>query len=528
MENVLIENNRWVQTTIGDLTVWFCGYIEVDGQVYHPYNIEQYFQHHLFYPQHVEKWHGEFAIVCQDVNITFAAVDRKRSIPLFYYRNKEGTWQITDHLDQHKGTVQLDDTSVYELIVTGYVSNERTLSKDIYQLEAGQYLLIEQNQLTINRYFRFFHQPDPAMDEADALKELEKVFHSVFDRLVKRLSGQPIMLPLSGGYDSRIIALLLKEYDVKSLSSFTYGKPNNREAMKSKEIAEKLGIPWEFYSYSKPDWFQWYRSEKWVSYVDFSSNLTSIPHLQDWPAVKQMMQNYDGPLVFVPGHTGDFISGGHIPADLTMDKDFTRNEVIEQIMRKHHRLWDTSDQSVKSAILVEIEKSLTGLTYSERESASAAFEYWNWKERQAKFIINSVRVYEFFGQNWAIPLWDDQLINFFLTVPVHLRYRKYLYNLTLHQMYPDYFPRPEKELPEHIPGWKQGAIRKILRRGYTTKLVFEQYHKDQMDWFGITGSYLNYLMNTRFKYKQISFSLPYNINSFIAKDYIEKLVGKAH
>ena len=55
---------------------------------------------------------------------------------------------------------------------------------------------------------------------------------------------------------------------------------------------------------------------------------------------------------------------------------------------------------------------------------------FNGYERQAKFIVNSVRVYEFFGYAWRIPLWDRELIDFFLKVPLKYRMRyddNYLY-----------------------------------------------------------------------------------------------------
>lgn len=526
LENIFITSDRWVRVSEGNNTIWFTGYVEVDGCYYDRTNIRDYFKTHNFRPSAVTEWRGEFAIVLKDESKIFAAVDRKRSIPLFYYRDDHDRWIVTDHLGRDLVNQNLNDTSVFEFIITGYVSNEKTLVKDILQLEPGQYLVIENNQVTVTSYFQFFHQVDESLDEASGVEELKKIFFRVFERLAKRIAGQSVMIPLSGGYDSRIIALLLKEFDVKPIRSFSYGKPGNQEAQISKEVADRLGIPWEFYTYSKADWFKWYHSEDWESYIEQASNLTSIGHLQDWPAVKQMKERYEDPFVFIPGHAGDFIAGSHIPLELTIDREFDLDEVVRQIMRKHHRLWDTPDHQVKSLIISEIKDSLQGFPFQNREQASAAFEYWDWKERQAKFITNSVRVYEFFGQDWQIPLWDDEIVDFFLKVPVELRYRKYLYDLTLHHMYPDYFPHPKKALSGSMFKWKQGPIHKILRRGYTTKLVFQQYFSDPMNWFGITGSYIDYLKETRFRYKNVHFSLPYNINSIIVKDYIESLIGQ--
>ena len=69
----------------------------------------------------------------------------------------------------------------------------------------------------------------------------------------------------------------------------------------------------------------------------------------------------------------------------------------------------------------------------DRDSWANAIEYWDFQERQAKFIVNSVRVYEFFGYSWRLPLWDNELIEYFKKIPLSYRmntnlYRKYAVN----------------------------------------------------------------------------------------------------
>ena len=61
------------------------------------------------------------------------------------------------------------------------------------------------------------------------------------------------------------------------------------------------------------------------------------------------------------------------------------------------------------------------------ETMAAQSEWFNVQERQAKFIVNAVRVYEFFGYEWLIPLWDNALFEFWRHVPLSLRYQRRLY-----------------------------------------------------------------------------------------------------
>lgn len=55
-------------------------------------------------------------------------------------------------------------------------------------------------------------------------------------------------------------------------------------------------------------------------------------------------------------------------------------------------------------------------------------EFWEWQERQANYMVNSVRVYEYWGYEWRIPLWDMELVQFWKSVPAHLRADRKLYN----------------------------------------------------------------------------------------------------
>lgn len=45
-------------------------------------------------------------------------------------------------------------------------------------------------------------------------------------------------------------------------------------------------------------------------------------------------------------------------------------------------------------------------------------ECFDWQERQAKFIMHSLRVYEFFGYGWRTPWWDNDLTAFWQDMDV--------------------------------------------------------------------------------------------------------------
>lgn len=526
INEVRIKENRLIKELHFPFgQIFFGGHFIYEGKYYQADNIQEVFQEEGFFEDHLNEIIGEFVYIKVAQNEITAIVDRKRSIPLFYYQ-QGSRWIVTDKIDR-QADKPINQTAAKEFLMTGFTANEKTLYEGVFQIEAGSYIQMADGKVVNKEYYQFYHAPvDKDIEQFS--EELKTVLLAVFEDLIKRLINKTPILPLSGGYDSRIIALLLKEYGVEDIYAFTYGKKENKEAIVSQDIANRLGLNWSFIEYKKDDWHRWYHSQEWKEYVDYAVNGSSMAHLQDWPAVREIIAKQDKDYVFIPGHSGDFVAGSHLAYEITVDKEYSSEDVIQFILQKHHKLWEIDKGLHVSGqdVLSEIERSFGDLPFKTNEQASALFEYWDWKERQAKFIINSIRVYEFYEKGWEIPLWDDRLMEFFKTVPVELRFKKYLYDYTLHQMYPDFFPKPEKPIGKEASlKEKYGVFYKTAKKLYNKKKLYQQYYTEPMEWYGIYKSYPDYLKELTFKYDHRKYSQPYNINSFLAKDYIQSLKG---
>ena len=71
--------------------------------------------------------------------------------------------------------------------------------------------------------------------------------------------------------------------------------------------------------------------------------------------------------------------------------------------------------------------SIGDVKISDVEEYANILEFFEFKERKSKFIVNSLRVYEIFACGWRLPLLDVELIDFFLRMPLTLRLRQVLY-----------------------------------------------------------------------------------------------------
>ena len=387
----------------------------------------------------VKAMNGNFAIVIEGNNWLFASVDRVRSFPLFYGKKKHKFFISDDAywVREQVGDNQIDKLASIEFLLTGYVTGSDTLFPNVKQLQAGESLFVKKIQdedfkFNTIRYYRYIYDNLFKESQETLLRYFDQILIDVFQRLIQSTHGYDLVVPLSGGLDSRLVVMMLKRLGCKNIRCFSYGYLGNWESKISKQVANKLGYKWFFVPYSRKSWYYWFHSKELREYYRYANNLSSLAHLQDWSAVWELKKRklISENSIFVPGHTGDFISGRHIPLNFFHLKEINKNTLVQAIWKKHYSLWKWSSfRNRLEPILYNRVLSRIGydLPYRTPEEVASAYECWEWQERQSKFICNSVRVYEFFGYKWRIPLWDLKIMNFWKRVPLCYKKDQNLY-----------------------------------------------------------------------------------------------------
>jgi len=443
---------------------------------------------------------GSFAVITENKNTLLVAVDRLRSIPLFYSL-KNNIFYLSDNpywVRNELGLKELDKISEQEFLLTGYVTGKDTLFTEIKQIQAGEYLIAEgkNSQIYIGtyRYYRYLHNNFFAESKEELFDKLDKVSESVIKRLINSVNGRTIVIPLSGGYDSRYIAAMLKKLNYKNVICFSYGRKGNCESEISKKVANKLDYKWYFIEYTKNKWRDWFNSNEGKKYLEYGNNLTSLAHLQDWPAVWELKKNRIIPndAIFVPGHSGDLLGGSWTPKPLDISKNnYKTSNVSDHLFIKHYSLFNLKDEYKRELFLKKVKKELNNLEISIVESFVSLCEYWNIANRQAKYIVNSVRAYEFFGYEWRIPLWDSELMDFWARVPLKFRINKELYNDYLFRRLFFVFDIVyRKDSNKNINYIIKKVIKKnnfLLRTGKFVRTYFIDYFSHPMSWYGIVS-----------------------------------------
>jgi len=385
---------------------------------------------------------GSFAVIVKYRGGMLAAVDRLRSIPLFY-GVRHGLWIISDVAESVGCFVDneaLNDLAMKEFLLTAYVTGPNTLLPDVKQLQSGELLCIAKSlpqKPKLVRYYRFLPGSPSEKSATELREDMDEMHLQVFRRLAKSANGRRIVLPLSGGLDSRLVAAMLKKVGYDNVLCFSYGRLGNWEAEISQRVAERLGYEWHFVHYTWKKWKRWFNLPECRQARIQGCNLASRSSIQDWPAVFELkrtgvLQEDD---LLTPGHSGDFLAGSHIPPELTNGQNSTLNAVVEAVL-KHHFIqwkWRKGNHMLEEQLISRILAILHDVSVTTPRDAVGAFEMWDWQERQAKYIVNSVRTYESLGFEWRIPLWDNAVMDFWRRTPLQLRIGKEFYDKVLEE-----------------------------------------------------------------------------------------------
>lgn len=423
---------------------------------------------------------SHFAFIIESSEYILACVDTIRSTPLFYTDTRTEYDECLVSSSARELLKNLDDKTwdkegLTFLNLAGYVTGDKTVRKNIKQILPGSLILVERKtgKCTSQRYYRYLPQEiEEPQDESVLIDRLGGIMDRVFKRLIDRAQGRPIAIPLSGGFDSRIILCKLHELGYENLSAISYGAEGNAQAARAKIISAELGVPWTFIPSSPELARKHFESARRREYWDYADNLCTLPSMQEYEAFVELGEYGALPkdTIIINGQTGDFLTGGHIPKPI-MDKGFGLPELIEYTIQKHFGVFpDAINQETKAYLTSYLNQQFSEMCKSEepdRFELAACFESLEWQERQSKYVVNGQRIYDFLGYGWELPLWDLELMQFLEQVPLEMRYKQRLFKAYLAKY--DYHGLFSREYPAQasytsLMGYLSAKVSSVMNR----------------------------------------------------------------
>ncbi|HST60384.1 MAG TPA: asparagine synthetase B family protein, partial [Longimicrobium sp.] len=453
----------------------------------------------------LRRTNGFFALVHRQGAEVFAAVDHIRSIPLFFatagdeaYLSDDARW-VRDQLGAGEG----QGPAATDFLLAGYVTGNETLVPGLSQLSSGDMVRLAPGPggmtAEVRRYWSYADTQAPPAPREELEERFDAMLLSTFGRLVEMAAGRTIVVPLSGGNDSRLLLTMLKRMGYPRLVTFTYGREGNEESVLSREVARMLGVPWHFVPYDNASWRRWFLSEERKAYYAMADGLSSLPLLLDWPAVGELRRRGIVPddAVFAPGLTADVYAGSRSTRYPHLYRPGLPpvDEVVHVVLRSCVALWDWSRRE-EEWYPVLAQRVLSGLgDYARFDDGGRALEAWEARERQPKYIVNSVRAYEFWGYDWWIPFWDKEFLDFWPNVPPDLRMDRVFYRGFVERLFARVSGVPQRQQPPTAgKAWLGPAVKRmvlrsplypVVRSGYRMVRSVTEYDRHPAAYYGM-------------------------------------------
>lgn len=370
---------------------------------------------------------GRFALLAEAPSWSLAAVDRIASVPLFVAEDGAGLATVGDDALALSGNTEHDMSAALMLAMGGYTIGSRTLDPALRRLQPGEMVWGERGGTPQYERYALYRpwQAEPIARER-ALGGLEEVSAALLDTVIEDAAGRPILVPLSAGLDSRFMAAGLHFRGYRDVFCYAYGLAGNHEAEASRQIADALGYPWRFVPYSPRQQADTFASEDGRAYLRYADTLSNIPFQQDLHAVRVLKDSGFAPAdaLFVNGQSGDYISGNHIPAGLAE----SGQNLLGAIIDKHFSLWDgLKTPAALAHIEAALAEDLAAMGAPGEAPEAALYEVSEFNNRQCKYTIAGQRIYELFGFDWRMPLWDDTYLDFWQGMPLEHKLGQNLY-----------------------------------------------------------------------------------------------------
>jgi asparagine synthase (glutamine-hydrolysing) len=351
---------------------------------------------------------GLFAVLINSNDFQALAIDATRIYPLYFTPSGE----VSDN-PHNLSCEGLSDKFVLDFYkASGATPEGRTLIKNIFQAKPSHYA-IWNPQTGWEQYPYQTYCCRLQEEEVATGQQLLDVFDNVAERLIRSCGGRQIVIPLSGGYDSRIIATLLAKNAYTNVITYTVGKKNSMECNVARIVAEALHIPNYAIDITTPDTVKYCYSDKeeFDRYYRYIGGYSNFTWMFEYAAIKKLQQMgvLSSNAVFVPGHSGDFIAGSHIAKAGVTPTDNACN-----LTRKI--LYLSNEFCYKNRIRNDIRQYFENML-DNGATPYSAYQNYILQNRQAHNIINSSRVYEFFGYDVRLPLWDRQLMELMRRLP---------------------------------------------------------------------------------------------------------------
>lgn len=314
---------------------------------------------------------------------------------------------------------RVDPEAVADFFTFGGVFGDRTFVEGVKVMPPGTVMQYQHGKATLQKYWDFpFAEFSSGNSKRDYIEELDHVFK----RVIKRQTSDRCCygLALSGGRDSRILAGYLGDA-VKPLQTFTFGDPSTDEAKFAARVSGLIGGSHHQIQYSVEEFARSFEKIVWLT----EGPINTAEYYQ---LGKVLGDNVD---VAFNGHGGDVIGGRWVSRAIYKASDMAPIQA-DAFLRYSRRLAGHDPRSffsdryypmVAGKARRNFDASFADLQTEVPARAQLRHEMRTKNWREYTRIIDVPRFYV----RYRYPFFDCEVLDFFLKLPLAMRYHERVY-----------------------------------------------------------------------------------------------------
>jgi len=397
---------------------------------------------------------GSFLIVAYD-----SREDRLRLISdrygsqKCYYAFRDGCFHFFPHIHYFQALgfpARIDRDFLVQFLTFRHILGKRTILDDVFLVPNGSVIEVSRDGLDTHTYWAWrFDESREHLDDDDLDEATRELGDVLIQAVERRLAGKSrVLLPLSGGYDSRaLLGAALECRPANSIHTVTYGTPGTFDYELGSLVAGAVGTVHRQIDLTTPRDYE----KEYARQAVGSDGMVDLFHqvfLSDWEKLPAVSDD------IMTGFMGDVLMGGTLRRRFLGKRSEADTEAADAAIAKRYRWVRPEIVSRLCRMDVDLCRQLGRQAVTECNQDNPHrllgnyLPCWNFPNRQAKLIVqHAVKLREDF--NYLFPFLDRDFVDFAVRIPVELRWQQKLYKRMLADRFPRLFALPVGRLD----GW---------------------------------------------------------------------------
>jgi asparagine synthase (glutamine-hydrolysing) len=389
---------------------------------------------------------GHFTACIYDFKeeMAFIISDRFGTRPLYYYFDEAGFMFAPEVKAILQAGINntLDYSAISELFHFNHLFGNKTLLENIKQLPEASCLIYKNGSIKIHKYWDFPEYSEAYEKTKFSKKEIENYEEEMQEVFIKAMKRQllknknKILIPLSGGLDSRFVIAYASVLKTDPLVAFTMGPENSEDQMYAKLVAKELSANHKSFNVRPEDIWE---DAKYFSFISDGMSLIYGP-IQGFPSYKYYHNKLE---ISITPQMGDVLFGSTLwrrRIKYLIHKNSFDEKSKDILTNIFNLAQDSTLQLIlKKPFFAEIDKR-----YTEVPSAYATkykrplHSYFNMliNEHGRRGTLCGNLMTNLFLET-RMPSYDNEVMEFSYRLPVELKMNQFLYRKVFSNMFPE-------------------------------------------------------------------------------------------